>query len=478
MNLYERLQQYNKEGYYPMHMPGHKRNRELCHFDNPFLMDITEIEGFDNLHEAQGILADSMNRCKELYGAEHTHYLVGGSSSGILTGISACTKKGDQVLVARNSHKSVYHALYLKELVPAYIYPRILPKFSINGSISPEKVEEKLIKNKNIKLVIITSPTYEGVVSDVKAIADITHKYGIPLLVDEAHGAHLGFHENFPRSSVSCGADIVIQSIHKTLPSFTQSAIIHINGNLVDYGEIKRYLSIYQTTSPSYLFMTSIDQCVNLLETRGPALFCNFSKELHKFYDRVKNLKHLRVMDKRDVLALGGFDFDPSKIIIWSGATNFTGKDLYEALLVRYKIQMEMVSKDYVLGMTSIADTREGFIRLIEALEEIDALCTVKHSVVEETYNNTLVPEVVFTCHKAYESEIEVIPLIKSCGRIAREYVYLYPPGIPLLVPGERIHKDLLEQMLTYQAEGLNLQGMEDAKGNYIKVIGERVSNV
>lgn len=471
MNLYESLIKYSNEGYYPMHMPGHKRNIKLCNFENPFTVDITEIEGFDNLHEASGILAEGMKRCKELYGSEHTHYLVGGSSSGILTGISACTTKGDRVLVSRNSHKSVYHALYLNELIPEYIYPDIIPDFNINGAISPAEVEESIRKQSDIKLVIITSPTYEGIVSDVKAIAEVTHKYGIPLLVDEAHGAHLGFHENFPVSSISSGADIVIHSIHKTLPAFTQSALIHINGNLVNYSEIKRYLSIYQSTSPSYVLMAGIDQCINLLKNRGKELFNTFSRHLEEFYFRASALKYLSVLTKEFVVDGGGYGFDPSKILISVKYTNFTGKDLYDLLLDRYKIQMEMVSLEYVLGMTSIADTKEGFSRLIEALEEIDKECKLNYVNEQLTLKNTIAPDIIMTCHKAYESDTEVIPLLISGERIAGEYVYLYPPGIPLLVPGERIQPKLIEQITMFQRAGLTVQGLEDIKEGRIKVI-------
>ncbi len=471
MNLYESLIKYSKEDYYPMHMPGHKRNIKLCNFENPFSVDITEIEGFDNLHEAQGILEKGMERCKDLYGSNHTHYLVGGSSSGILTGISACTTKGDKVLVARNSHKSVYHALYLNELIPEYIYPGMVPEFNINGTISPIEVEEILRKQLDIKLVIITSPTYEGVVSDIKAIAEVTHRYGIPLLVDEAHGAHLGFNQYFPGSSVSAGADIVIHSIHKTLPAFTQSAIIHVNGNLVNYSEIKRYLSIFQSTSPSYILMAGMEQCVNLLENRGSELFCKFSRYLEEFYRRASALKNLSVLTKQAVTGGGGYDFDPSKLVISGKGTNYSGKDLYELLLYRYKIQMEMVSMEYVLGMTSIADTEEGFIRLIEALEEIDQESVSSSHSGQLSLINTTKPEIEMTCHKAYESEREIIPLSISGNRIAGEYIYLYPPGIPLLVPGERIQPRLLEQIHKFLEAGLSVQGLEDIQNNRIKVI-------
>lgn len=471
MNLYERLIQYSDEGYYPMHMPGHKRNTTLCNFVNPYAIDITEIDGFDNLHQATEILANGMKRCENLYGSEHSHYLVGGSSCGILTGIAACTKKGDKVLVARNSHKSVYHALYLNELEPVYIYPEIIAEFHINGSVSPIVIEENLRLNRDIKLVIITSPTYEGVVSDVKSIADIAHRYGVPLLVDEAHGAHLGFHDYFPKSSVTLGADIVIHSIHKTLPSFTQSALIHINSKLVDYHEIKRYLSVYQSTSPSYILMAGIDQCIHLLEERKGDLFQTFAEHLMEFYDNAGGYKNLSVLNRQAVRAGGGFDFDPSKLVVSGKRSNILGKELYDCLLNRYKIQMEMVSMKYVLGMTSIADTKEGFVRITKALEEIDQEIIENIDSIKFGYINPIKAEVFMPCHKAYGYETETIPLALSGNRITWEYLYLYPPGIPLLVPGERIQTKLLEQILEYKQTGLSLQGLEDCKNELIKVI-------
>lgn len=471
MNLYYRLKEYKDEGYYPLHMPGHKRNSNLLGFDNPYTLDITEIDGFDNLHHAEGILKDGMERCSKLFGSDQSFYLVGGSSCGILAGIAACTKKNDKVLVARNSHKSVYHALYLNELNPIYLYPDVLKQFHINGSISPKQVEESLKENPDIKLIIITSPTYEGVISDIESIAVIAHKYKVPLLVDEAHGAHLGFHGSLPKSSIYYGADVVVQSIHKTLPSFTQSALLHVNGNLVDNSEIKRYLSIYQTSSPSYILMAGMEQCMDLLEHRRTELFDTYINRIEELYAFSKDLKHLKALTKEIILEEGAFDFDPSKIVISTKGTNLTGKDLYDCLLNRYKIQMEMVSNDYVLGMTSIADTTEGFHRIMNALKEIDNNCTFSNKQEKLSIEKVIKAESVLSCYSAYEQETEKLLLTDSKNRIAAEYIYLYPPGIPLLVPGERIKEALLEQINTFKEAGLSIQGMDDLEGRYIKVI-------
>lgn len=492
MNLYDRLLEYGSGDYYPMHMPGHKRNSRLLHLADPYSIDITEIEGFDNLHHAQGILLEGMERAAALYGSEHSDYLTGGSTAGILTGISACTSKGDRILVARNSHKSVYHAIYLQELKPVYIYPEILPGYGINGGITPQTVEEMLIKYPDIKLVVITSPTYEGIVSDIRGIAQAAHRHGMPLMVDEAHGAHLGFHSGFPAGSVSLGADIVIHSIHKTLPAFTQTALIHVNGRLVKYEEIKRYLSIYQSSSPSYILMAGMEQCITLLEQRKEELFEAFYKELGTFYKRLEGLKYLKLLTPGEVRKFGGYDFDPSKITVSAGGTEVTGKYLYEQLLNRYHIQMEMTAGDYVLGMTSIADTEEGFARLENALLELDK--ELKHSTgwsIPEGETQGLKgtfgydkggagygadfaqnpPERVLYCHDAYKKPKEIILLTDSEDRIAAEYIYLYPPGIPLLVPGEKISRELLARLAGYLDKGLSLQGLEDMDGKHIKVV-------
>ncbi|MDF2473928.1 MAG: decarboxylase [Anaerocolumna sp.] len=495
MNLYESLVKYSMDGYYPMHMPGHKRNTMWNHMVNPYGIDITEIEGFDNLHHAESILYEGMERAARLYGAGHTAYLINGSTVGLLAGISACTNKGDKVLVARNSHKAVYNAIYLNELKPVYIYPQKDGEFGINCGLNPSLIEDLLIKNQDAKLIIITSPTYEGIISDVSAISAIAHRYGVPLLVDEAHGAHFGFHKDFPRNAIKCGADIVIHSLHKTLPSFTQTALIHVNGTLVNYDNVKRYLSIYQSSSPSYLLMSSIEQCISLLETKGEELFDSYHKQLRSFYDKMNGLSKIKVLNPYQNTRFYGID--PSKITISVKGTDMTGVRLYERLLEQYKIQMELVSMDYVLGMTSICDTKEGFQRLEEALFAIDNEVTIVYEAKQDDTkpNDTkqndikpddtkpdatqldditadfILPEIKLSSYEAIHRPFERILFSEGNGRISAEYVYLYPPGIPILVPGELINHRFIAQINEYKENGLSVQGTEDIEANYIKVV-------
>ena len=507
--IYEKLTEYQNSDYYGFHMPGHKRNVNLTGADLPYEIDITEIEGFDDLHHARGILKQAQERAAMLYGAEETCFLVNGSTAGILSAIMGCTQKGDRILVARNCHKSVYHAIFLNELRAEYVYPQYLEKQQLNGEICVEDVKRILkdsdSKAEQIRAVVIVSPTYDGVVSDVRAIAEVVHEYGIPLIVDEAHGAHFGFHPYFPQNSNLSGADVVIHSLHKTLPSLTQTALIHINGMLADREEIHRFLHIFQSSSPSYVLMASMDECVNLLAAEGKNLFDSYVKNLQWMRAELKQMHclHLEELPR----------YDCSKIVISTKGLNgkeneWSGRELYNILLERYHLQMEMAAGSYVIAMTSVGDTREGMERFVKALLEIDAqLCndrkiegivgaTVTKAAVEKEYKakehaadttgkfelpklmqvytsaetvrilrcvkkkNETIQHIRETCKKEKEYHVERIPWEECEGMISAEYAYLYPPGIPLLVPGERISRQVLEILERYRNLGFEIEGL------------------
>lgn len=312
----------------------------------PYQIDITEIEGFDDLHHAHGMLKEAQARAALVYQAEETHFLVNGSTVGILSAVAGVTTKGDTVLVARNCHKSVYHAIYLNELEPVYLYPGFRTDACLNTEISAGDVKRALERYPHIRAVIIVSPTYDGVVSDVESIAATAHEKGVPLIVDEAHGAHFGFHPYFPENSNTKGADIVIHSLHKTLPSLTQTALLHMNGKLVDRGKVRDYLHMLQTSSPSYVLMASIDSCIDLLERRSEDIFESYVEMLERTRQELRELKFLHIAETEH--------FDRSKIIISVKNTDMTGQMLYKALLEDYHLQMEMAAGTYVLAMTSV----------------------------------------------------------------------------------------------------------------------------
>ncbi len=468
--LYDKLLEYSKTDYYPMHMPGHKRNTELLSMVNPYAIDITEIEGFDNLHQAEGVLLELGSRLQALYKAGRSYPLVNGSTVGILAGISALTDRGSQILMARNCHKAVYHAVLLRGLEPIYLYPEFIPEESIYGGLKASQVEELLITHQGVKLVVITSPTYEGVVSDIRAIAEVTHKAGALLLVDEAHGAHFGFHEAFPQSAVTQGADVVIQSLHKTLPAFTQSAVLH--SNICRYNlQIEQYLAIYESSSPSYLLMAGMDRCVSLLEGHAKELFDAYYDKLQRFRNSVRTLKNIRLLDRSLAGCAGVYELDPSKLVLRVGGSGLTGPELFRRLRTEYHIVLELEAGDYVLGMTSICDTEEGFERLGRALTEIDSKITGSIGTKRTQHSEVSKPGRVMKPQEAAEQPSEEIPLFGSLNRISAEFIGIYPPGIPMVVPGEVIDVGILEAIGQAKQDGLTITGLAGSDKDRIRVI-------
>lgn len=465
--LEQKLKDYGKLDIYPFHMPGHKRIP--LDEGSPYAIDITEIEGFDNLHEAREILRQEQERAAKIYGAKESFYLVNGSTCGILAAISACVRRGGTILASRNSHKSVYNGIFLRELDVVYAYPEITD-FGLQGQIRPETVEKILRENSQIEAVLITCPTYDGIMSDIKSIAEVAHKHRIPLIVDGAHGAHLGFSKDFPENPVALGADVVIESVHKTLPAFTQTALLHLCGDLVSAEKIKKYLSIYETSSPSYILMAGISRCMSFLQEDASEKFQCLSENLDKFYGRTRNLKNIKILEKVDFKESDAFDFDKSKILIFSRKAEVSGNDLYEVLLEKYHLQMEMVSGQYVLALCSVMDTKVSFERLAVALEEIDESDLFAETKVARLENCSIYHELkqVLPIHKTEDLEKLEVDFKDAIGKINGEYVYLYPPGIPLIVPGEEITSEVIQTILDCQSKGLKVEGLSGKSGIFI----------
>lgn len=485
-DLYRQLIEYSNSDYYPFHMPGHKRMVQKN--ENPYSYDITEIEGFDNLHNPQGILRIAMDEAKKFYESDKTYFLVNGSTCGLLTAISAVTKKGDKIIVARNCHKAVYNAIYLNELLPVYVHPEYIREYGINGGITPVNIANVLESNQDAVAVVITSPTYEGVVSDIEKIAKEVHERGKILIVDEAHGAHFGMHGNLPKSALALGADIVIQSVHKTLPALTQCAIMHIKGERVNKGEVERFLSIYQTSSPSYVLIASIIDCIERIKSEGIFLFEPYVKRMMVIANHAKSLTHIKIMGKEIIDKNGVYDFDIGKLVISVRGTGYTGSWLQEQLLERFHLQMEMASADYVIAMTSIMDTEEGLLRLFKALTEIDRDIRIEgyndiknnDGSVTKAYND-YVQEKAVVIEKLYDavnSEKELLKLRDSVGKISSEFVYLYPPGCPIIAPGELISLENVELINRYKESGLIIQGCEYKNAEKIFVVKEEFKRI
>lgn len=514
--IMERLIEYTESDAYPFHMPGHKRQEipdgMQRDFSDPYGIDITEIDGFDNLHHAEGILKDAMDEAAAVYGADRSWYLVNGSTCGILSAVFAVTENGGRILTARNCHKAVYHAIYLNRLRAEYLYPEEIVEFGINGGIRAEDVRKALEKDAmrcagkctKIQAVLITSPTYEGVMSNIRAIADAAHEYGIPLIVDEAHGAHLEYADrchSFPKSALECGADIVIQSLHKTLPCFTQTAILHIKGDRVDQDRVARYLSMFQTSSPSYLFMAGIQRCIRYMDSTGRDGMIRYEERLKWFMEQMKGLQVLEVLT-RDICgkyrAVAGWD--PSKIVVSTmRAKDFHGEELAEMLRKNYHLEMEMTAPEYVIAMTSVLDTDEGFERLTKALLEIDEELLKAEEKRRKTVSETgdqkentvreraeknckasetlqsriLRPNETMSICEAMDANTGRTALQNTVGKVSAEFIYLYPPGIPIIAPGEVFTREIVEMIEAYKKAGLLVQGPADPASGMILTVAE-----
>lgn len=452
--LYDKLKKYSKSGVYPFHMPGHKRNTALSDGTMPYEIDLTEIDGFDNLHNAEGCILEVQNLAERLYNVKKAFLLVNGATGGILSAVRAMTNRGDKVLVARNSHKSVYNALEICGLEPEYIVPAVDDEFGINCSITPLQVEKAIVGNPDAKLLIITSPNYEGVVSDIKEICRIAHLHNVMVLVDEAHGAHFPFSDSFPVEAIQCGADVAVASLHKTLPSLTQTALL-LTSNEELINPLAENLAIFETSSPSYVFMSSIEKCLDFC--KNTKTFDEYIKRLNSFNEKCKNLKKIKVLcyGNDEVKNHRFFDFDISKITVSVRGLDINGTQLAEILRNDFKIEPEMVCSDYVLLISTVCDTDEGFARLINALQIIDSKCSVKE--LNACRYSITMPKIAVKPCECSGKDGEFCLLEHSIDKISLEYVWAYPPGIPIIAKGEIITQDIANIIIAQIASGINV---------------------
>lgn len=452
--LYDKLKMYSESGVYPFHMPGHKRNPMLCDGIMPYEIDLTEIDGFDNLHNAEGCILEVQNLAEKLYNVKKAFLLVNGATGGILSSVRAMTDRGDKVIVARNSHKSVYNALELCGLTPKYIVPKVDKEFGINCSITPSQAEKAIRENPDAKLLIITSPTYEGAVSDIKEISRIAHLHNVSVLVDEAHGAHFPFSDSFPVEAIQCGADVAVASLHKTLPSLTQTALL-LTSNEELINPLAENLAIFETSSPSYVFMSSIEKCLDFC--KNTKAFDEYIIRLNFFDEKCRELKNIKVLccGNDNIKNHNFFDFDISKITVSVKGLNINGVQLADKLRNDFKIEPEMVCLDYVLLITTVCDTDEGFARLVNALQIIDSECSAK----ELNYNNLLLsqPRIALNPCDCSGKSGDFYRLKNSINKISLEYVWAYPPGIPIVAKGEVITQEIVDTIFMQIKNGINV---------------------
>ena len=473
------FQHYNEKNLLPLHMPGHQRKREMG-TALPYAYDYTEVEDLDNLHAPEGILQEAMNRTAAYYGCSDCFYLVNGSSSGLQAGIFTLLKEGDEVVVARNCHRSVFYALSLRKAKIHFLLPEFWEDFSCFGSVSLKEVERLFREFPKSKALIFTSPSYEGVVSDVEGIAKLCHENGLSLLVDEAHGAHFSPKRgtSFPESAISLGADLVVQSPHKTLCSLTQSAWILGNGQRYSREKLSFYLSVFQTTSPSYPLMLSLEKATTLLEREGEALFSHWKEVMIGFQEKTRTLSYFTFLWEKEEAC---FAMDFTKIFLRArGIPELRlGRDLAKLLREDYGIESEMHSGENLLLMTGPFISEEELERLFFALKDIERRFgkekgkPLRSKLLSSALYQISVAENTLQISEGLK-EGEELNLRDGEGRICLEYLSLYPPGIPLLFPGEKLTAEKIQAIEALEKEGIELQYSRHRQGERGKLIFQK----
>lgn len=445
------------------HMPGHKGSALYRRFGyGAFLerfmdCDITEIPGADNLFQTEGILRETQERYAKLYDVERSYLLINGTSGGILASILASVPEGGKLVMARNCHKSVFNALTLGNIQPVYAYPEMIREHGILGEVTAEEIERTLLEYPDAAAVILPSPNYYGICSDIQAIARIVHKHGKILIVDQAHGAHLKWlsrKENGgagPVCAEEAGADLVINSIHKTLASFTQSAVLNLNSDRVDRYVLEDKLQAVQSTSPSYLLMASLDISARLLEEHEAVLMKEWNENLRFFYEEAKTIPGIRLIE-------GMENLDASKININTAGLGISAAELENKLMER-DIFSELTTGNILMLMTGIGNRRSDFERLLAALKEIgqEGPCPNAPAVGGNGGRMPAKSE-LFPVPK----EKERIPLEEAEGRICASSIIPYPPGIPLICPGEKMAEEDIAYIRALREAGEKVIGVNE----------------
>ncbi len=447
------------------HMPGHKGSalyREFGHgdfLDRIMDCDITEIPGADNLFQAEGIIDELQQRYARLYEVDRSYLLINGTSTGIIASILASVPKGKKLIMARNCHKSVFNALTLADAEPVYAHPTFMEAYGISGEITAAEIERLLIENEDAAAVILPSPNYYGICSDIEKIAKVVHAHHKILIVDQAHGAHLKFFrkygiDTFPKSAEEAGADIVINSIHKTLASYTQSAVLNLNSSRVSPEAIADKLQCIESTSPSYILMGSLDINASLLEDHGQELMRRWADNLDYFYQELSKNPYVSCFERIPSL-------DHTKVNFSLPNLRLTGSALEEILNETYHVFIELYTGKYVMAMTGIGNQRKHYQMLADALSEITAHA-LKRGLVE-----TPVEQEVKMAYSPKRAELYPVPkdrkyvdLMDAEGCVCANSLIPYPPGIPLVCPGEKIEKEVIAYIRQLRERGEKVIGI------------------
>ncbi|MFS8629859.1 MAG: aminotransferase class I/II-fold pyridoxal phosphate-dependent enzyme [Bacillales bacterium] len=477
--LFTGLVEHAKKNPVQFHIPGHKKGRGMAPEFREFIgeralsIDLINIGPLDDLHTPKGIIKEAQKLAAEAFGADYTFFSVQGTSGAIMAMIMSVCGPGDKIIVPRNVHKSVMSAIIFSGAIPIFIHPVVDEKLGISHGITTDAVSKALEQHPDAKALLVINPTYFGIAADLKKIVEIAHSYRVPVLVDEAHGVHIHFHEDLPLSAMQAGADMAATSVHKLGGSMTQSSILNMKEGLVSHKRVQSVLSMLTTTSTSYLLLASLDVARKQLATKGREMLDRTIKLAQSIRRQINEIDRLYCVGEEILGTKATFDYDPTKLIISVKNLGISGYEAEKWLRENYNIEVELSDLYNILCLITPGDTEEEGRILVEALRELAKNC-------KKTCKNNdrpvLLPEIpvlALSPRDAFYAETELVPFDESEGRIIAEFIMVYPPGIPIFIPGEIITMENLHYIKKNIEVGLPVQGPENFDARKLRVIKE-----
>lgn len=468
------LKKYGEKNVAPFDVPGHKLGKipnDLLKYMGPkvYKLDSNSPIGLDHLNKPTGVILESEKLMAEACGADKAYFITNGTTIGILAMILASCKANDKIILPRNVHKSVINGLILSGAIPIFIKPNIDSNLGIANDITYDKVKEAIEENPDAKAVFVINPTYFGVVSDIERITKLAHKNNMLVIADEAHGAQFYFSEALPKSAMAAGCDISAISMHKTAGSFTQSSVILCKGNRFDYQRLRSSLNMLQSTSPSSLLMASLDVARKTMNFEGEKRIKKLLEMTKMTREKLNKIPGISVIDKAYVLDHNSYDFDETKIIIKVSDLGLSGFEVYNLLMSEANIQMELAESHIVLAVLTIGTTRLHLERLVQGFQKLSDRYYKNRDKLPKINFTYQYPETYTRPRDAYHAPKLIVTLDEAVNEIAAEQVMIYPPGIPILIPGEIITNEVIDDIKFYLKKGSALQS--DLDGNYIRIV-------
>lgn len=475
--IYEALEKFRKKRVVPFDVPGHKRGRgnpELVELlgEKCVNLDVNSMKPLDNLCHPVSVIKEAEELVADAFGAEHAFLMIGGTTSAVQSMVLSVCKANDKIILPRNVHKSVINALILCGATPIYVEPKVNERIGIALGMEIDSFVRVIEENPDAVAVLVNNPTYYGICSDLKKIVEVAHSHGLRVLADEAHGTHLYFGEDLPVSAMAAGADFAAVSMHKSGGSLTQSSVL-LTSQGVNADYVRQIINLTQTTSASYLLLSSLDISRRNLALRGRESFAAVVKMAEYARNEINAIGGYYAYSKELVNGTSVYDYDVTKLSVHTQGIGLTGIEVYDLLRDEYDIQIEFGDIGNILAYISIGDRIRDIERLVGALADIKRLYERDGS--DLVSGEYIQPDVVMSPQTAFYANKESVPIRQTDGMICAEFVMCYPPGIPILAPGERITKEIIDYILYAGEKGCSLQGTEDPRVAYLKVIKDTI---